>query len=158
MRIRSLTVTVVFTIVLRHRAAGASPPPRVYQKALELLKVQLQHPIKLVSSPRLSSNNVLSSFSVTAIVLAMSLTRPVRVVYARCRNQPGDPGYPTDADWAALNDTTGGRLVRVVPSVEACRELGCTKAQWASGIFRQTIPGAMNAVRTVFQLDPGYHR
>jgi hypothetical protein len=93
-------------------------------------------------------------FSVTAIVLAMSSTRPFQVVYARCRNQPGDPGYPTDADWAALNDTTGGRLVRVVPSVEACRELGCTGAQWASGIFRQMIPGAMNAVRTSFQLDP----
>jgi hypothetical protein len=96
-------------------------------------------------------------FSVAAIVLAISLNRPVRVVYARCRNQPGDPGYPTDSDWAALNDTTGGRLVRVVPSVEACRELGCTDAQWTSGIFRQTIPGAMNAVRTVFHLDSGYH-
>ena len=87
--------------------------------------------------------------SLTAIVLAMTLTRPVRVVHARCRNQPGDPGYPTDSDWAALNDTIGGRLLRVVPSVEACQELGCTEAQWASGIFRQTIPGAMNAVRTV---------
>jgi hypothetical protein len=43
-------------------------------------------------------------FFVTAILLAMSLTRPVRVVQARCRNQPGDPGYPTDTDWAALND------------------------------------------------------
>jgi hypothetical protein len=96
--------------------------------------------------------------SLTAILLAMSLTRPVRLVEARCRNQPGDHGYPTDADWAALNDTTGGRLVRVVPSVEACRELGCTEAQWASGIFRQMIPGAMNAVRKVFRLHPGYPR
>jgi hypothetical protein len=96
--------------------------------------------------------------SVTAMVLAMSLTRPVRLVYARCRNQPGDPGYPIHADWAALNDTISGRLLRVVPSVEACRELDCTEAQWASGIFRQTIPGAMNSVSKVFQLDPGYHR
>lgn len=95
--------------------------------------------------------------SLTAIVLAMTLTRPVRVVHARCRNQPGDPGYPTDSDWAALNDTIGGRLLRVVPSVEACQELGCTEAQWASGIFRQTIPGAMNAVRTVSQPDAGCH-
>ncbi|KAI9452284.1 FAD-binding domain-containing protein [Lactarius psammicola] len=75
----------------------------------------------------------------------MSLTRPVQVVHARCRNQPGDPGYPTAANWSALNDTISGRLLRVVPSVEACRGLGCTEAQWASGIFRQTIPGAMNA-------------
>ncbi len=86
--------------------------------------------------------------SVTAIALAMSLTRPVQVVHARCRNQPGGPRYPTAADWSALNDTVGGRLLRVVPSVEACGELGCTQAQWASGIFRQTIPGAMNAVST----------
>ncbi|KAH8985527.1 FAD-binding domain-containing protein [Lactarius akahatsu] len=83
--------------------------------------------------------------SVTAVVLAISLTRPVQVVYARCRNQPGDPGYPAAADWSTLNNTIGGRLLRVVPSVEACRKLGCTEAQWASGIFRQTIPGAMNA-------------
>lgn len=97
-------------------------------------------------------------FSLTTIVLAMTLSRPVRVACTRCRNQPGDPGYPTDTEWAALNDTIGGSLVRVVPSVEACRELDCTDAQWASGIFRQTIPGAMNAVRIAFQLDSGYHR
>lgn len=96
--------------------------------------------------------------SVTAVLLAMSLIKPVQVVHARCRNQPGDPGYPTAADWSALNVTIGGRLLRVVPSVEACRELGCTGAQWASGIFRQTIPGAMNAVSPMFQLDPVYHR
>ena len=85
--------------------------------------------------------------SLTAIAfLAMSLTHPVRPAHARCRNQPGDPGYPTVADWSSLNDTIGGRLVTVVPSVEACRVLGCTEAQWSSGIFRQTIPGAMNAV------------
>ncbi|KAF8260277.1 FAD-binding domain-containing protein [Lactarius quietus] len=82
---------------------------------------------------------------VIAIALALSSARFVQVVHARCRNQPGDPGYPTDSDWATLNDTIGGRLVTVVPSVEACRELGCTEAQWESGIFRQTIPGAMNA-------------
>jgi hypothetical protein len=86
-----------------------------------------------------------SLLSLTAILLAMSLTRPVRLVQARCRSQPGDPDYPTDAEWAALNDTTGGRLVRVVPSAEVCREIDCTEAQWTSGIFRQTIPGAMNA-------------
>jgi hypothetical protein len=90
--------------------------------------------------------------SVTAILLVIS------EVQARCRNQPGDPGYPTDTDWAALNDTIEGRLVRVVPSAEVCREIDCTLAQWTSGIFRQTIPGAMNAVRTVFRLNLGYYR
>jgi FAD/FMN-containing dehydrogenase len=32
-----------------------------------------------------------------------------------------------------------------VPSAEACREIDCTESQWTSGIFRQTIPGAMNS-------------
>jgi hypothetical protein len=68
------------------------------------------------------------------------------LVHARCRNQPGSPGYPSAADWSAFNDSIDGRLVKVVPSAKACAELGCTDAQWESGIFRQSIPGSMNAV------------
>ncbi|KAI9453278.1 FAD-binding domain-containing protein [Russula earlei] len=67
------------------------------------------------------------------------------IVHAWCRNQPGDPGYPSVADWSTFNDTISGRLLSIVPSAEACRELSCTEAQWKSGIFRQTIPGSMNA-------------
>ena len=67
-------------------------------------------------------------------------------VHARCRNQPGSSGYPCAADWSALNDSIDGRLVIVMPSAQACAELGCTEAQWESGVFRQTIPGSMNAV------------
>jgi hypothetical protein len=67
-------------------------------------------------------------------------------VHARCRNQPGSPGYPCATDWSTLNDTIDGRLINVVPSAKACLELGCTEAQWESGIFRQTIPGSMNSV------------
>ena len=86
--------------------------------------------------------------SVAATAIAVSFLGPA-VVYARsrCRNQPGDPGYPTAADWSALNHTVRGRLLNVVPSAKACLELGCTEAQWESGIFRQTIPGSMNIVR-----------
>src|SRR6266576_3052630 len=68
------------------------------------------------------------------------------LVHARCRNQPGSPGYPSSTDWSALNDSVDGRLVKVVPSAKACVELGCTEAQWESGIFRQAIPGSMNTV------------
>jgi hypothetical protein len=68
------------------------------------------------------------------------------LAHARCRNQPGSLGYPSAADWSALNDSIDDRLVKVVPSAKACVELGCTDAQWSSGIFRQGIPGAMNAV------------
>jgi hypothetical protein len=68
------------------------------------------------------------------------------LVHARCRNQPGSPGYPSAADWSAFNDSVDGRLVNVVPSAKVCIGLGCTEAQWESGIFRQTIPGSMNTV------------
>jgi hypothetical protein len=71
------------------------------------------------------------------------------LVNARCRNRPGSPGYPSPTDWSALNDSVDGRLVKVVPSAKACVELGCTEAQWESGIFRQTIPGSMNIVRVL---------
>ena len=68
------------------------------------------------------------------------------LVDARCRNQPGSSGYPSAAGWSALNDSIDGRLIRIVPSAKACVELGCTDAQWESGIFRQVIPGSMNYV------------
>jgi hypothetical protein len=68
------------------------------------------------------------------------------LVHARCRNQPGSPGYPSGADWSALNDTIDGHLINVVPSAKACLKLGCTEAQWQSGNFRQTIPGSMDFV------------
>lgn len=85
----------------------------------------------------------LRSVTVTAIVVSLFSPAFVR---AWCRNQPGDPGYPSPTDWSALNDTIDGRLVNVVPSAEACDVLRCTEAQWQSGIYRQTIPGSMNAV------------
>lgn len=81
--------------------------------------------------------------AVSAIVVLFS---GPPLVLARCRNQPGDTGYPSLAEWSALNGTIDGRLLNVVPSAKACSELGCTEAQWESGIFRQTIPGSMNAV------------
>ncbi|KAF8496253.1 FAD-binding domain-containing protein [Russula emetica] len=82
--------------------------------------------------------------SVVVSAVAGLLLVPL-LVHARCRNQPGSPGYPSAADWSALNDSIDGRLVKVVPSAEACVELGCTEAQWESGVFRQIIPGSMNA-------------
>jgi hypothetical protein len=65
-------------------------------------------------------------------------------VNARCRNQPGDPGYPSVAQWSAFNDSIDGRLINVVPSAKYCAEVGCTPANWTSGIYRKTIPGSMN--------------
>jgi hypothetical protein len=41
-----------------------------------------------------------------------------------CRNIPGDPGWPTPADWAKLNATVGGRLIATVPLAALCFEQG----------------------------------
>jgi len=85
------------------------------------------------------------SRSVAVSAVVGLLLAPI-LVQARCRNQPGSIGYPSAENWSALNDSIDDRLVKVVPSAKACAELGCTDAQWSSGIFRQGIPGAMNTV------------
>ncbi|KAJ7120195.1 hypothetical protein C8R44DRAFT_877645 [Mycena epipterygia] len=54
---------------------------------------------------------------------------------------------PNVTTWGALNKTIGGRLVEVVPSAKYCASLpggACTDAQWASSLFRNTIPSAIN--------------
>lgn len=37
-----------------------------------------------------------------------------------CRCFPGDPCWPTTADWAALNATVGGRLIATIPIASMC--------------------------------------
>ena len=70
-----------------------------------------------------------------------------------CRNVPGNPGYPTNEQWATLNSTVSGRLVEVVPFVEFCNTRGgCTPEQSASSSFRAQVPGAMNGVSKEFLL------
>ena len=70
-----------------------------------------------------------------------------------CRNVPGNPGFPTDEQWATLNTTVSGRLVKVVPFVEFCTaQGGCTAEQFTSATFRATVPGAMDEVRLVLFL------
>ena len=36
-------------------------------------------------------------------------------------NRPGDPGWPSSADWDRLNESVNGRLVRPVSPVQACK-------------------------------------
>ncbi|KAF8882086.1 hypothetical protein BD779DRAFT_943357 [Infundibulicybe gibba] len=66
----------------------------------------------------------------------------------RCRNVPGTPGFPSTAEWAALNASVSGRLVAVVPTAKFCNSWpgGCTPQQFMSSVFVDEIPGAMNQV------------
>jgi hypothetical protein len=54
------------------------------------------------------------------------------------RYLPGDPEWPSDQDWATLNQTVGGTLIRGVPLAQSCygaeaNETECLKIQndWA---------------------------
>ena len=81
--------------------------------------------------------------------LALTSQNPAQK--STCRNVPGSVGYPTDAQWVALNATVSGRLVKVVPFVEFCTaQGGCTAQESASSSFRAGVPGAMNQVSTSF--------
>jgi hypothetical protein len=71
-------------------------------------------------------------------------------VSSRCRSRPGDSGFPSQTEWDTLNDTVDGRLLTVIPSAEVCSEVQCTDTQWASSVFRSTIPGQMNEAGTFF--------
>jgi hypothetical protein len=78
----------------------------------------------------------LRPITAAALLVAVSSFGPAVVhAWSHYRNQPGDPGYPTVVDRSTLNDTIGGGLLNFEPSAEACRELGCTEAQWESGVL-----------------------
>jgi hypothetical protein len=82
------------------------------------------------------------------LLLSLALIHlPLRGASATCRNVPGDPGFPSEAEWSALNTSISGRLVPVVPSAKYCEINNCTDAQWQSALFRiANIPGAMHEV------------
>ncbi|KAK7914381.1 hypothetical protein PG985_012084 [Apiospora marii] len=70
---------------------------------------------------------------------------------AICKCFPGDACWPSEADWAALNDTVGGRLVATVPLGSPCHdptydEEACAslRDQWLdSGIHMQSSSSVM---------------
>ncbi|KAF8874755.1 hypothetical protein BD779DRAFT_1678615 [Infundibulicybe gibba] len=66
----------------------------------------------------------------------------------KCRNVPGAVGFPSSAEWTALNASVSGRLVAVVPTVKFCSSLpgGCTLQQFTSSVFLNENPGSMNQI------------
>ena len=75
-----------------------------------------------------------------------------------CRNVPGSPGYPTTAEWEALNNTVAGRLVQVVPFLDYCATIGgCSTEQFDNSSFRADVPGAMNYVNLFPFLISTFH-
>ena len=39
---------------------------------------------------------------------------------ASCKNIPGDDGWPSQSEWAQLNETVRGRLIATVPQASVC--------------------------------------
>ncbi|KAF8174822.1 FAD-binding domain-containing protein [Mycena galopus ATCC 62051] len=81
-----------------------------------------------------------------ALALLVSLISSCHA-QSKCRNVPGSAGFPTAAVWHAFNATVSGRLVPVVPTAKYCASLpggACTDQQWASALFRITIPGSLD--------------
>jgi hypothetical protein len=66
-----------------------------------------------------------------------------------CRSIPGDPDFPNESQWNALNASVHGRLANVVPSALDCfNRGGCTDEEWLSSTWRgDNLPGSMVLVR-----------
>ncbi|KZV68501.1 FAD-binding domain-containing protein [Peniophora sp. CONT] len=90
--------------------------------------------------------------STTSVVLAILAV--IDSAAARCRSEPGQPGFPSAQDWTVLNETVNGRLVAVVPSAKACADIGCTDAEWSSAVFRNSLPGQMNVLGKDYTSSP----
>ena len=81
------------------------------------------------------------------LIFLAFIHHPLRTFSATCRNVPGDPGFPSEAEWLALNTSVNGRLVPVIPSAKYCKINNFTDAQCLSSTFRIAhIPGAMDLV------------
>ena len=91
---------------------------------------------------------LISLFIFSALTSFSIVTQsPLTLSTSGCRIVPGNPGYPTNEQWAALNTTVSGRLVELVPFVKFCNSQGgCTAEQSASSSFRAGVPGAMDGV------------
>lgn len=60
--------------------------------------------------------SILTSFLDTASAAAVHQIRST----PQCKVSPADAAWPSASDWAALNTTVSGRLIKVVPLASAC--------------------------------------
>jgi FAD/FMN-containing dehydrogenase len=59
-------------------------------------------------------------------------------VMPRRRVRPGDPAWPSEADWARLNGAVGGRLIKVQTPLAMCRDAA------DSAVCRETLKNLRN--------------
>jgi hypothetical protein len=59
------------------------------------------------------------------LVVAASLTPIASAAYfnsTKCRNIPGDDGWPALQEWSALNASVSGRLIKTTPAAHVCHD------------------------------------
>ncbi|ETS77837.1 hypothetical protein PFICI_09899 [Pestalotiopsis fici W106-1] len=66
-------------------------------------------------------NLLLSAVAIAAATVA-SAQESYPVIGGDCKVFPGDAAWPSDAEWASLNETVSGRLVKTVPLGSPCHD------------------------------------
>jgi hypothetical protein len=70
-----------------------------------------------------------------------------------CKVTPADPEWPSDSDWASLNATIDGRLLRTEPAASSCydgnpfgSDLNCTYVEdnWGFSAFHASQPESID--------------
>ncbi|RKL44199.1 hypothetical protein BFJ72_g3932 [Fusarium proliferatum] len=72
----------------------------------------------------------------------------------RCKLSPFDATWPTDAEWAALNDSISGSLIKTRPAASSCYKtnpfnapLNCNivEANWTQSTFHANFPESISS-------------
>lgn len=80
---------------------------------------------------------------------SLSLLAPITCLCYNDLQGPSDPCWPSSAEWASLNDTLSGRLLKAVPPASACYKTEdnynaaeCKRIveEWNTSIFHSSDP------------------
>jgi FAD/FMN-containing dehydrogenase len=81
-----------------------------------------------------SRRSLLKQAGAAALLPIASLSNPATAL-SRSRVRPGDPGWPSKAEWGELNRRVGGRLMKVTSPLEACR--AAPESTECAALFKQ---------------------
>lgn len=82
------------------------------------------------------------------------LSLPIIVFGAQyCKLNPGDPDWPKNAEWEALNSSIDGKLLRTVPVASSCwpgnpfgSQVACdtVKTDWSDALWHALFPESID--------------
>lgn len=75
-----------------------------------------------------------------AVIAAAHACAALAIPNGSCYRLPGDAGWPSASAWAALNATTGGRLIATVPIGTPCHDPNYNAAECLSLQTKWTEP------------------